>query len=86
MDKHEIRESCDSGEKDVVHYGSIASGNQVMPRAAERDGVSAELGGVLCFEMEAADEEEDPKEPARERAGGTRHAHRRRPSWRVAML
>jgi nucleoside phosphorylase len=38
----------------VVHYGTIASGNQVMRNAAERDRVSAELGGVLCFEMEAA--------------------------------
>jgi nucleoside phosphorylase len=37
-----------------VHYGIIASGNQVMRSAAERDRVSAELGGVLCFEMEAA--------------------------------
>jgi nucleoside phosphorylase len=38
----------------VVHYGTIASGNQVMRNATERDRVSAELGGVLCFEMEAA--------------------------------
>ena len=38
----------------VVHHGTIASGNQVMRSAAERDRVSAELGGVLCFEMEAA--------------------------------
>ncbi|KAI7970217.1 hypothetical protein EIK77_008444 [Talaromyces pinophilus] len=38
----------------IVHYGAIASGNQVMRNAAERDRVSAELGGVLCFEMEAA--------------------------------
>jgi nucleoside phosphorylase len=38
----------------VVHYGTIASGNQVMRDAAERDKVSSELGGVLCFEMEAA--------------------------------
>ncbi|KAF2728202.1 Pfs domain protein [Polyplosphaeria fusca] len=37
-----------------IHYGTIASGNQVMKNAAERDRVSAELGGVLCFEMEAA--------------------------------
>ena len=37
-----------------MHYGTIASGNQVMRSAAERDRVSAELGGVLCFEMEAA--------------------------------
>ena len=38
----------------VVHYGTIASGNQVIRSAAERDRVSAELGGVLCFEIEAA--------------------------------
>ncbi|KAF2200475.1 purine and uridine phosphorylase [Delitschia confertaspora ATCC 74209] len=38
----------------LVHYGTLASGNQVMRNAAERDKVSAELGGVLCFEMEAA--------------------------------
>jgi nucleoside phosphorylase len=38
----------------VVHHGTIASGNQVMRNAAERDRVSAELSGVLCFEMEAA--------------------------------
>jgi nucleoside phosphorylase len=37
-----------------VHYGTIASGNQVMRDAAERDKVSSDLGGVLCFEMEAA--------------------------------
>jgi hypothetical protein len=36
----------------VVHYGTIALGNQVMRHAAERDRVSAELGGVLCFEIE----------------------------------
>jgi nucleoside phosphorylase len=38
----------------VVHYGTIASGNQVMKTAVERDRLSAEFGGVLCFEMEAA--------------------------------
>lgn len=37
-----------------VHYGTIASGNQVMKSGTERDKVSTELGGVLCFEMEAA--------------------------------
>jgi nucleoside phosphorylase len=37
-----------------VHYGTIASGNQVIRNAIERDRVSDELGGVLCFEMEAA--------------------------------
>ena len=38
----------------VLHYGTIASGNQVMRSAAGRDIVSAELGGMLCFEMDAA--------------------------------
>jgi nucleoside phosphorylase len=38
----------------VVHYGTIASGNQVMRDGATRDKVSSEFGGVLCFEMEAA--------------------------------
>jgi nucleoside phosphorylase len=38
----------------MVHYGTIASGNQVMKDAFERDRASAQLGGVLCFEMEAA--------------------------------
>ncbi|KAI8622842.1 nucleoside phosphorylase domain-containing protein [Xylariaceae sp. FL1651] len=38
----------------VVHYGTIASGNRVMRDGVERDSVSAKLGGVLCFEMEAA--------------------------------
>ncbi|KAH6639236.1 ankyrin repeat-containing domain protein [Boeremia exigua] len=37
-----------------VHYGTIASGNQVMRDALDRDRVSAGLGHVLCFEMEAA--------------------------------
>ncbi|KAI1741315.1 nucleoside phosphorylase domain-containing protein [Xylaria scruposa] len=38
----------------AVHYGTIASGNHVMRDGVERDRVSAQLGGVLCFEMEAA--------------------------------
>jgi nucleoside phosphorylase len=38
----------------VIHYGTIASGNQVMRDGTTRDTASAELGGVLCFEMEAA--------------------------------
>jgi nucleoside phosphorylase len=52
--RQDARQARDSGEEVVVHYGTIASGNQVMRSAAERDRVSAELGGVLCFEMEAA--------------------------------
>ncbi|OQV04219.1 hypothetical protein CLAIMM_09135 [Cladophialophora immunda] len=38
----------------MVHYGTIASGNQVIKDGVARDKLSSELGGVLCFEMEAA--------------------------------
>ena len=38
-----------------VHYGLIASGNQVIKDAAFRDKLTKDLGGsVLCVEMEAA--------------------------------
>ncbi|KAL4766663.1 nucleoside phosphorylase domain-containing protein [Aspergillus foveolatus] len=37
-----------------IHYGTIASGNQVIRNGITRDQLSRELGGVLCFEMEAA--------------------------------
>lgn len=36
-----------------IHYGTIASGNQVMKNSEVRDRLSNELG-ILCFEMEAA--------------------------------
>ncbi|OCK73411.1 WD40 repeat-like protein [Lepidopterella palustris CBS 459.81] len=48
--KRELRKQ----QETMVHYGTIASGNLVMKTAAERDRISAELNGVLCFEMEAA--------------------------------
>ncbi|GKT48470.1 kinesin light chain [Colletotrichum spaethianum] len=38
----------------VLFFGNIASGNQVMKDGLTRDRYSQELGGVLCFEMEAA--------------------------------
>ena len=38
----------------VIHYGTIASGNQVIKDGISRDRISTELGGVMCFEMEAA--------------------------------
>ncbi|GKZ27334.1 hypothetical protein AbraIFM66951_005102 [Aspergillus brasiliensis] len=38
----------------MIHYGTIASGNQVMRDGVKRDKISFEFGGVLCFEMEAA--------------------------------
>ncbi|KAE8391994.1 hypothetical protein BDV23DRAFT_171337 [Aspergillus alliaceus] len=37
----------------IVHYGSIASGNQVIKHTKTRDRLAAELK-ILCFEMEAA--------------------------------
>ncbi|KAN0075953.1 hypothetical protein V8E54_007223 [Elaphomyces granulatus] len=37
----------------VIHYGLIASGNQVIKHGGTRDKLSQELG-ILCFEMEAA--------------------------------
>jgi nucleoside phosphorylase len=55
VDRQEVRQPRESEEKEVVvYYGTIASGNQVIRSAADRDRLSAELGGVLCFEMEAA--------------------------------
>ncbi|KAI3190748.1 hypothetical protein CBS147311_9727 [Penicillium roqueforti] len=37
----------------IIHYGLIASGNQVMKDAVTRDTIAQELN-ILCFEMEAA--------------------------------
>lgn len=54
FDRRKERQPRESGKEVVVHYGTIASGNRVMRSGLERDKVSAELGGVLCFEMEAA--------------------------------
>src|SRR5436305_9523916 len=42
-----------SSESTVIHYGLIASSNQVMRHGATRDRLRQELN-VLCFEMEAA--------------------------------
>jgi nucleoside phosphorylase len=41
-------------QESVIHYGTIASANRVMRDGVTRDRVSSEIGGVLCFEMEAA--------------------------------
>ncbi|EUC37861.1 hypothetical protein COCCADRAFT_32961 [Bipolaris zeicola 26-R-13] len=53
-DKSHLADREPREQEVLVHYGTIASGNQVIRNAAERDRISAELGGVLCFEMEAA--------------------------------
>ncbi|KAF3926024.1 hypothetical protein ABW20_dc0108314 [Dactylellina cionopaga] len=42
-----------SQEQPNIHYGLIASGNQIMRHGITRDNISREKG-VLCFEMEAA--------------------------------
>jgi nucleoside phosphorylase len=49
------REARDEEEDDdpAIHYGLIASGNQVMKDASIRDRLATEQN-VLCFEMEAA--------------------------------
>jgi nucleoside phosphorylase len=52
-DKKIYRQPRES-EEAVIHYGTISSGNQVMRDGSTRDRVSAEFGGVFCFEMEAA--------------------------------
>ncbi|KAK6336933.1 hypothetical protein TWF718_009722 [Orbilia javanica] len=40
-------------DRPYIHYGLIASGNQVMKHGGTRDRLSREKG-ILCFEMEAA--------------------------------
>jgi len=52
-DRKEARQPRES-EEVVVHYGTIASGNQNIRDGRTRDRLSSELGGILCFEMEAA--------------------------------
>ncbi|KAL2830481.1 hypothetical protein BDW59DRAFT_170071 [Aspergillus cavernicola] len=37
-----------------IFFGTVASGNQVIKDGITRDSMSSTLGGVLCFEMEAA--------------------------------
>jgi nucleoside phosphorylase len=54
IERRIARQSRESTNEVVVHYGTIASGNQVIKSAAIRDKVSHDLGGVMCFEMEAA--------------------------------
>ncbi|OJI96970.1 hypothetical protein ASPVEDRAFT_122721 [Aspergillus versicolor CBS 583.65] len=51
---HLIMRTPRENESVEIHYGTIASGNQVIRSGITRDQLSTELGGVLCFEMEAA--------------------------------
>lgn len=62
---HDSAASCDACDQSrlvprssrmydvMIHYGAIASGNQVMKDGTTRDNVARELD-VICFEMEAA--------------------------------
>jgi len=52
--KEKVIERQSRSQEIMVHYGTIASGNQVMRDGATRDRTSLRLGGILCFEMEAA--------------------------------
>lgn len=47
------RSDRDDEDKIVIHYGLVASANNLMKDAFLRDKLAAE-NGVLCFEMEAA--------------------------------
>jgi nucleoside phosphorylase len=47
--RRRIRETDDP----LIHYGTIASGNQVMRSGTQRDSIARQLD-VICFEMEAA--------------------------------
>jgi nucleoside phosphorylase len=59
----ETCEGCDSAKVQIrpprgssqpqIHYGLVASGNQVMRSATTRDKLGAQYG-IMCFEMEAA--------------------------------
>jgi len=49
-----IRQPRPPGRPIRIHYGLIASGNQVVKSGRKRDQISKDLGGALCFEMEAA--------------------------------
>lgn len=50
-----VEESGEQPREISIHYGLVASGNQVIKDSATRDRIDKNLGGqVLCVEMEAA--------------------------------
>ncbi|KAL4926756.1 nucleoside phosphorylase domain-containing protein [Aspergillus undulatus] len=53
-DPTRVKQRGKRANETLVHYGLIASGNQVVKDGVTRDRLSRELGYVLCFEMEAA--------------------------------
>ncbi|ODM18021.1 hypothetical protein SI65_06809 [Aspergillus cristatus] len=48
-----VKRPAHAGYDPVIHYGLIASGNQVVKHGSTRDKLARELG-ILCFEMKAA--------------------------------
>ncbi|KAJ5377952.1 uncharacterized protein N7496_005361 [Penicillium cataractarum] len=53
-DQSKLISRCKRGSGDImIHYGAIASGNQVVKDGRTRDSISRQLD-VVCFEMEAA--------------------------------
>ncbi|KAK8026457.1 Ankyrin-1 [Apiospora marii] len=53
-DKAQLEQRLDrSTDEPRIHYGIIASGNQVVKNATERDQIARDIG-ACCFEMEAA--------------------------------
>lgn len=65
--QHIIGVACNECEKDEImqrnpretqdpalFFGNIASGNRIIEDAQMRDRISQDLGGILCFETEAA--------------------------------
>lgn len=54
-DRNEMIHRQQRHNQDIkIHYGTIASGNQVIKNTITRDELSSKFGGILCFEMEAA--------------------------------
>ncbi|PWY88889.1 purine and uridine phosphorylase [Aspergillus sclerotioniger CBS 115572] len=50
----QVRRQPRASPTPVVHYGNIASGNQIMKHGLTRDRIAQTAHGILCFEMEAA--------------------------------
>ena len=48
-----VKRTSRMGDEIVIHYGAIASGNQVMRSGTTRDDVARQLD-IICFEMETA--------------------------------
>ena len=49
-----IHRASRTSDEPLLHYGLIASGNQVMKHGKTRDRLAEEYG-MLCFEMEEPD-------------------------------